>query len=293
MDINYLKDKKIVVTGGAGFLGKALIEKLSTYGADVFSFDIIPNKDVLNSILVDITDEKNLQLEINRIHPDFVFHLAAKIDRTRDFSKSKEIFKINFDGTVNLLNSLRGIAYTNFIFASTSEIYGLNTNKPFKETDELLAASPYSLSKINAENAIKTFSKIYKKNYTILRLFNFYSQGMPSGFFISDLVEKLEKNENFDMTLGEQKRDFLKTESIVEALILSTKKEALGETYNVCSGNGFKIKDLAEKFKHDLNSLSEINFGALPYRKNEIWEMIGDNSKIKRELDWIPKELFE
>ena len=192
-----------------------------------------------------------------------------------------------------LLNTLKSINFTNFIFTSTSEVYGLSRDKAYQETDEVMAASPYSLSKLNAENAIKTFSKIHKKNYTILRLFNFYGEGMPSGFFISDLVEKLKTNENFDMTFGEQKRDFLKIESVVEALILSTLEKAQGNTYNVCSGNGFKIKDLAERFKMHINSTSTINYGALPYRKNEIWEMIGDNVKIRKELSWTPKELFE
>ncbi|WP_179009475.1 NAD-dependent epimerase/dehydratase family protein [Winogradskyella forsetii] len=294
MDINYLKDKKIIVTGGEGFLGSKLIEKLRALDAMVFSFDITAKKTLQSQhVVVDITNKEDLKKQINKIQPDFIFHLAAKLNRSRDFDEVNEISGINYMGTINLLNALKEVNFTNFIFTSTSEVYGLHTNQPYKETDNTVAASPYSLSKLNAENAIKTFSNIYKKNHTILRLFNFYGEGMPSGFFISDLVKKLKKNEDFDMTLGEQERDFLTVECVLEALILSTQKIAQGNTYNVCSGNGIKIKDLAERFKTHLNSSSKINFGKLSYRNNEIWKMIGDNTKITKELGWKPKGLFE
>ncbi|MGB3606472.1 MAG: GDP-mannose 4,6-dehydratase [Psychroserpens sp.] len=293
MDLNHLRHKRIIVTGGSGFLGRALIEKLELLDAQVFSFDIVANKKrSKQQFMIDLTDIETLKAEINKIQPDFIFHLAAKLDRSRDFDLTNEISNINLGGTINLLNTLKNIDFTNFIFTSTSEVYGLSNDRAYQETDEVIAASPYSLSKLNAENAIKTFSKIHKKNYTILRLFNYYGEDMPSGFFISDLVGKLKNNEDFDMTLGEQKRDFLNIESVVEALILSTLQKAQGNTYNVCSGEGFKIKDLAERFKIELNSTSSIKFGALPYRQNEIWEMIGDNVKIKNELGWTPKGLF-
>lgn len=293
MDVNHLQNKNIIVTGGEGFLGKALIKKLCLLGANIYSFDIaFTKKETYHQHSIDITNPEILQREVSKIKPEYIFHLAALLDRTRDFEKANAISAVNLGGTVNLLNALKEINFTNFIFASTSEVYGLNLEKPYQETDQAEAASPYSLSKLNAENAIKTFSKIYKKDFTILRLFNFYGEGMPSGFFISDLVEKLNNNEDFNMTLGEQKRDFLKIESIVEALVLSTKTLAFGKIYNVCSGNGIKIKDLAEKFKAQFNSTSKINFGALPYRKNEVWEMIGDSSKIINELGWKPQELF-
>ncbi|WP_299098150.1 NAD(P)-dependent oxidoreductase [uncultured Winogradskyella sp.] len=294
MDLKNLKDKKIIVTGGQGFLGYLLLEKLYLLGAQVFSFDItLQEQNHIKHIDIDITNFDNLKEEINKIQPNFIFHLAAKLDRNRDFDNINNISAVNYSGTLNLLRALKDVSFTNFIFTSTSEVYGLSTSEPYLETDEVIAASPYSLSKLNAENAIKTYSKIYNKNYTILRLFNFYGEGMPKGFFISDLVEKLKNNEGFDMTLGEQKRDFLAVESVINALILSTQNVAQGNTYNVCSGKGVKIRDLAKKFKLNLKSNSVINFGKLPYRKNEIWEMIGDNNKIKKELGWTPKELFK
>ncbi|MGB5982577.1 MAG: NAD(P)-dependent oxidoreductase [Nonlabens sp.] len=293
MDLDNLQDKKIVVTGGSGFLGCVLTNRLNAMGAEVYSFDVAKNtKNRGVQITVDITDVNKLQKEVNTIKPNFIFHLAAKLDRDRDFNKLREISEVNFNGTVNILNALKDLDFINFIFASTSEVYGVGSKKASAETDQVIAASPYSLSKLNAENAIKTFSRIYNKNYTILRLFNFYGNNMPSGFFISDLVEKLKKNEEFDMTHGEQKRDFLPLESVVEALILGTREEAQNKTYNVCSGKGLKIKDIALKYKDQLDSKSVINFGAIPYRENEIWEMIGDNYKIKEDLGWEPKPLF-
>jgi nucleoside-diphosphate-sugar epimerase len=134
--------------------------------------------------------------------------------------------------------------------------------------------------------AIRTFSDLHKKNFTILRLFNFYGEDMPKNFFIPQLIEKLKDNKDFDMTLGEQKRDFLHISDILEAMILATDTIAYNELFNVCSGQGKTIKEIALELKQLLNSQAKINFGALPYRENEVWEMVGDCSKLKNQLNF-------
>ncbi|MCK4663283.1 MAG: GDP-mannose 4,6-dehydratase, partial [Bacteroidales bacterium] len=185
------------------------------------------------------------------------------------------------------------IEYENFIFTSTSEIYGGKSIKPpFKEDDNFIPASPYSLSKYCAETSIKTFSEMYQKNYTILRLFNFYGPDMPNQFFIPQLISALKNNENFNMTKGKQVRDFLFINDIIQAMILSTDINAYNEVFNVCSGQGITLHDLALQLKMILNSKSKINFGAVPYRENEVWEMVGGNTKIKETLKFKQKYLL-
>jgi len=295
MDKTDISNKKILVTGGSGYLGSKLCKKLSDLEAEVYNLDIKENKSNENIKWLNINLAENDKLKkcLESIKPDLVYHLAANINRTRDFQKANEILAINQTGTINLLNALKNVDYKNFIFTSTSEVYGgKEVIPPFKEEMNFTAASPYSLSKVCAEHCIKTFSEINKKNYTILRLFNFYGNDMPSNFFLPQLIEKLSKNGNFKMTKGEQKRDFLHVDDIIQALLLSTKKKAFNNTFNVCSGKSMSMKDIAIMLKKQLNSKSQIKLGAIPYRDNEIWNMTGNNNKIIEYLNFKQTKQF-
>ena len=108
---------------------------------------------------------------------------------------------------------------------------------------------------------------------------------MHEEFFIPQLLKALKNNGTFKMTKGEQERDFLYIDDIIQALLLTINNEkAKNEIFNVCSNKSVMLKDFAIDCKHIMNSNSKIDFGALPYRENEVWNMVGDNSKIKRFL---------
>ncbi|MCF8370597.1 MAG: NAD-dependent epimerase/dehydratase family protein [Bacteroidales bacterium] len=283
-----LKGKKVLVTGGNGYLGRNLVASLREAGAKVFILDKNGDETLENTFILDITDRELLTKAIHKIQPDIVFHLAASLNRDRDFDNFDEIHSINFDGTLNLLMALQNVVYENFIFASTSEIYGSN-EAPFVESQIPDPASPYSLTKVFSENLIKTFSKTYDKKFTILRIFNFFGKGMSPQFFIPQMMNSLRNNTPFEMTEGEQKRDFLYLDDILEAMLLCASHTARNETFNVCSGEAVTLKQLVLEMKLKLNSKSEIMFGALPYRSNEVWNMVGDNSKIRESLGFVPK----
>lgn len=297
MDGINLKGKKVLVTGGNGYLGGKFIKKLLSLNADVYSFDIYnncSNSDVSN-YQIDLKNMEELSNTIKEIQPSIIYHLAASLNRTRDFNEANNLIETNLTGTINLLNSLEDVKYDNFIFVSTSEVYGgANLKAPLKEDDSFIPASPYSLSKYCAEMSLKTYSEINSKPYTILRLFNFFGNDMSKSFFIPQLLDKLKKNEDFNMTKGGQKRDFLHIKDVLDAMALACSPKAKYNTFNLCSGEGKSIKKIALEFKKQLNSDSNINFGAIPYRKNEVWDMTGDNSKIKLILGWQPKfSIFE
>jgi len=292
MDKINLEGKKVLVTGGSGYLGKLFIKRLIEFNAVVFSFDI--NSNFINSDIsayqVDLKNQNLLNKLILEIQPTIIYHLAASLNRTRDFNDANSLIDTNLTGTINLLNALKEVPYENFILISTSEVYGGSSIKaPFKEDDNFVPASPYSLSKYCAENALKTYSNIYAKNFTILRLFNFFGKDMPKTFLLPQLIDKLEQNKDFNMTKGDQKRDFIYVEDVLDALILACSVRAYNHTFNVCSGVGRSIKELVIDFQKLLNSTSNINFGAIPYRNNEVWDMTGQNSKIKMILGWQPK----
>jgi nucleoside-diphosphate-sugar epimerase len=287
MGIIDLKGKKILVVGGNGYLGKFLVKVLRENEADIFV--ISRNCEQSNSqFTVDITNFDETYKVIQKIKPDIVYHLAANISRNRDFTIYEEMATVNVQGTLNILKSLEGID-AHFIFTSSSEIYGNNAS-PFHENQIPKPVSPYSLTKINAEMLVQTYSTNQSKKFTNLRVFNFYGESMPEGFFIPQMIQSLKKGEDFLMTKGEQVRDFLYVGDVVKALVLTAKNtSSYGETMNVCSGKGTKLSQLAAAVNTSMKTKAKIVLGAIPYRDNEVWEMIGDNSKIKKITGFEPK----
>ena len=280
MDKLDLEGKRVLVTGGCGYLGKHLVKALENEQAIVFIIDRVEHT-ADQYYNVDITNRKDIDEAIRKIQPEIVFHLAASLVRDRNFDRFDHINNVNHNGTLNLLLALKDIPYHNFIFTSTSEIYGSNI-PPFNEEQIPQAASPYSLTKIYAEQLINNFSTIYNKPFTILRLFNFFGKDMPSGFFIPQLIESFKNSSTFEMTEGEQKRDFLYVDDVVNAMILSAEQNSVqNEIFNVCSGTAVSLKQLATEINIKVNSGCKIKFGALPYRENEVWNMVGNNTKIK------------
>lgn len=286
-----LKNKKIVVVGGNGYLGRFLVKELQKQEAKVYILS--RNIEVSNSqFSIDITNFDETFRVIQQIKPDIVYHLAANISRNRDFSIFQDMTEVNVQGTLNLLKSLENID-AHFIFTSTSEIYGNNTS-PFHEDLIPNPVSPYSLTKINAEYLIQTYCNNQNIKYTILRVFNFYGENMPEGFFIPQMIQSLKRGEDFHMTKGEQIRDFLYVGDVVEALILTAKSKIVyGETMNLCSGKGTQLSQLAEAVNTTMKTDAKIILGAIPYRDSEVWEMIGDQSKIKQITGFEPKTSIE
>lgn len=290
--INFFENKRIVITGGGGYLGSKLAERLVSSNATIYLFDVKFNaistalsekNHNVQLINVNITQKVNIKKASLKTNPDYIFHFAALLNRDRDFSVYPALYNVNVKGTLNLLESLRNISYKGFYFSSSSEIYGIKNPSPFHEEQIPEPASPYSLSKVMAEQLIKTYSDIHQKPFTILRIFNFYGPGMPESYFINQLITTLKSNKQFDMTGGEQVRDFIYIEDLLNAVIgISKSEQCLGEIINICSGEGVKLKVIATEMAQQMGKIHLLNIGALSYRENEIWEMVGNNSKLSR-----------
>ncbi|WP_449437258.1 NAD-dependent epimerase/dehydratase family protein [Pedobacter steynii] len=212
MDYTIKPTHNIVITGGGGYLGAKLAEKLASLGCDVYLVDI--NFNILAKTLdvnfsnvylkiLDLTDRKSVKEVVRDCNPQHIFHFASVIDRSRDFSIFERLYKVNVTGTFNLLEELLDVPYVNFCFASTSEVYGDWKGLPFKEEDCLNPMSPYSLTKLYSENLIKLHSKINQdKPYKILRIFNFFGIDMPETTFMGQMVKSYKDNNIFAMTKG-------------------------------------------------------------------------------------------
>jgi len=272
-------EKRILITGGKGYLGTHLASHLASLGATVFTTDIIDCDDKLY-FKADITNKNELQNVIDAIQPEIVFHLAALIDRTRSFSNMEKMLKVNQTGTQFLIQSLASVKYSTFVYVSSSEVYG-DQQAPFSETMAPRPASPYSLTKLMGEYTVSCYSNINNMPYSIVRLFNFFGPNMPEQFFIPQMIATLKNKEIFKMTKGEQLRDFLYLDDVLEGLVhIANSPNLNGKTVNLCSGEATSLEELAMFAAELTGSIGCLDLGAVPYRPNEVWNMQGDSTRL-------------
>lgn len=289
-DLSFFRNKRILVTGGGGYLGSKFAESLIASHAQVYLLDINFNDISENLILAypyyiklvcDLTNQANLEEAMCLCKPQLIFHFAALLNRERDFSLFNTLYNVNVKGTLHLLQSLKNIDYAGFFLSSSSEVYGNINPSPFHEDQLPMPVSPYSLTKLMAENLLSTFSKINNKPFTVLRIFNFHGPKMSGDFFISQLEYSLENDLAFKMTYGEQIRDFLEVNELITLIQrLASNSQSNGQIINVCSGVGESLLKIAHRIAGKLNKKHLLLVGSKPYRNNEIWEMVGDNKKM-------------
>jgi len=280
-----LRDIKVLVTGANGFIGKHLVSKLLKEKAQVSALIKAGSLDNVEVYKGNITDYGYVKSTVDKVNPEIIYHLAANLNKSSD--ETLEIINVNLNGTLNLLKALKDKNYSSFVFTSTAEVYGKN-EVPFKENMELNPISPYSLSKLLAECACRFFYENYKSPITILRGFIAYGPGQAGNMFIPSMISSLHNEEKFDMTKGEQTRDFVYVDDFTEAIIkASLTKAAAGEIINICSGEEHTINEVS-KIILDAIGKGKITYNQ-HYRDNEQWRYFGDNSKAKSLLGWYPK----
>ncbi len=286
---------KILITGGAGFIGSNLANELSKEN-EVFVLDNLSTgkKDNLTKDIKltkgSVTDYKIVEKSIKGM--DYVFHFAALTSGEYSLKNPKEVFNVNTLGTYNILKASLKNNVKKVIFSSSAGVYGDSLELPKKEIMKPEPKTPYAFSKLNSEYLCNAFSKLGLKT-VCLRFFNAYGprQNLNSDYsavfpiFIDNaLNNKPLRLENH----GKQTRDFIFIKDIANACTLAINK---GEgVYNVASGNEISVKELANSVIRLTNSSSELIDA--PKRKGDIERSLGDNSKI-RELGWKPETNIE
>lgn len=252
---------KVVVTGGAGFIGSHLSNVLVRQGASVLVLDnlftgkrqVIPKGATFNN--VSILSPELLQLFQG---VDIIFHLAAIASVPQSVKDPTTTAKVNIGGTLNVLQAAWNAKVKRVVFASSSAVYGNSTNTQQKEEDPLNPCSPYAQSKRAGEELCSLFSEQYSLPTTCLRLFNVYGPGQnPKGDYalaIPAFVHKLGQGQAPTIYGdGEQSRDFIYIIDVVEAFLFVTRKELTG-IFNVGSGKGTSVNALASSIAQELKS---------------------------------------
>ena len=299
--MGYYKGKKVLVTGGAGFIGSRLVKRLVNEGANVSvlvqykekvnNVRLSPVWDDLEVIEADIRNSDSLNV-VKELAPNIIFHLAAFNHVGRSFTNVQECFDVNAKGTANLIDAYDG--YERFVYTSTSEVYGLQEEVPFVETMTPNPSSPYSVTKYAGELYAKMKQRINDYPIAVIRPFNVFGPYQTPSAVIPDLIIKALKGERISTTKGEQTREFNYVENTIGGfLLVGEKKEAIGETINIGSGEDISIADLVKKIAEFSESKSELGIGDIEYRPNEIWTMYADSQKARKLLGWEPKVSFD
>jgi len=303
--INILNNSRILITGGAGFIGVNLVNYLLEKKIVPYILDIYPYKKIKNDCFIpnnfsnasyikaDITNRNQIKKIISKIAPDYVIHLASMTDLQKNFESGYKSVSVNINGTLIALESLSETNIKGAVLLSTSDVYG-GCDPPFKEDQRIEPASPYSISKASSEMYTQLFSKIYNIPITILRCFNVFGEYQRTNRIIPYIIINLLKNKEVKLTGGKQKREFNYIRNVIDAILLALIKEkSHGKIINIGNGNSYSIKYIATKIGNKIGKIEKLKFGAVAYRNNEIWDMYCDNSLAKVLLNWKPEVSFE
>jgi len=283
--------QKAIVTGGAGFIGSHLVDKLIEQGVEVIVLDNLStgkreninpkatfyNIDISKLMLADYVLFEGV---------DSVFHLAAMARVQPSIEEPIPYHNTNVTGIHNLLIASQKANVKRFIFSSSSSIYG-NAKVPTSETHSKNPMSPYALHKLIGEQYCKLFSDLYDIDTVSLRYFNVYGDRMnlEGAYRLAIPIFATQIKEGKPCTInndGEQLRDFTFVDDVIEANILAatSTKTFNGDVYNVGNGDNISVNELVDMMG------GEKSYGN---KVIEPFETLADNSKIDLELGWKPK----
>ena len=294
-----LKEKKILVTGGAGFIGYHLCKRLSELTSDLTIYDNLSSgkkenvTDVPKAKFVkgDILDLKKLcSLE----KADLIYHLAAQVVVPYSMENPLEDFETNAKGTIQVLEKVRKDD-AKLVFASSAAVYGNPTVFPTPEEYGFHPFSCYGLSKVVGEEYCQMYQNQYGLDITIMRFANVY--GSRCHGVIHDFLDKIAKNPDKLEIIGTglQSRDFVHVSDVVDALVkVGSDDSANGKTYNIGYGTTTTIIDLAKMMLKILNLQDKTFITTTNVSwQGDVTKIWFDNSKAKKELNWNPKVSLE
>lgn len=282
-----------LVTGGAGFIGSNLVDKLLDLGHKVICID---NESAecheqfywnpkANNYRYDICDYEKIAHLFNGI--DYVFHIASDARIQPAILNPRKSIEANALGTANVLELSRINKVKRFIYSSTSSAYGKKSILPNTETQPSDPLTPYSTAKVFGENLARVYYNLYGLETISLRYFNVYGDRQPLKGQYAPVIGLFLKQheEGKPLTIvgdGSQRRDFTHISDVVKANILASEiKYGFGEVYNIGYGSNYSILDIANMISNDIKFI--------PPRVGEVQETLASNTKFKELTGWMPE----
>ncbi len=296
-----MEGKRILVTGGSGFIPSHLVRELVKNGSEVAIltkynsiFDNIRLSDIWHDLTVieaDIKNQDSLK-QIKKFEPEIVYHFAAYNHVGDSFTHVAESIDTNAKGTANVIEAYED--YEKFIYISSSEIYGYQEKVPFDEDFNPNPLSPYAVGKYAGELFCRMKMRMNNLPVVVLRPFNAFGPYQSARAIIPELIINCFLGRPIRTTEGKQTRDFNYITNLVDGFVLAGEnKNAIGKIINLGSDTEISVKELATKIHTYTNSKSKLQIGSLPYRPTEIWRMRASNKRAEEILGWKPKVDFD
>lgn len=295
-ELGRIIELRVMVTGGAGFLGSHVVDELVLRRHSVIVVDNLStgHQDNINSeadfYKADICDT-NFDMVFKRFLPlDSVIHLAAQTSVGRSWNEPEEDLRTNIMGTVSLLQCCRRESVHHVAFASSAAVYGDVLDRPITEEDHLCPRSPYGVSKVSAEQYLRAYAIEFGLRSCIFRFSNIYGprqQSTGEAGVVAVFVDQLMRDCNPTIYGdGYQTRDFLYVSDAANAIVTSVESSVHG-TMNISTTIGTTITQLYKIISESLNSSMEPQFKDT--RQGDVKYSILDNSRARSSMDWAPK----
>lgn len=301
-----MKAPHAFISGIAGFAGSFLAEELLSHGYKVTGSmlgkestrNIRHVQDKLNLIKLDVLKPNECRRRIKQLNPDYIFHLAAFSSVGQSFKNETLTYKVNFEGTLNILNaSLEAKNLSKLVFTSSADCYGAfkPADKTLTENQPFNPISPYAVSKTAAELLCNFYVSRYQAPVTIARSFNHTGPRQTDNFVVSSFAKQIA---GIEKTGGEPiihvgdlstKRDFSDVRDIVSGYRRLAEKGLPGEAYHFCSGKAVSIKQILEMLLKLSKKTIIVKTDNSRLRKNDIPSLKGDNSKARKKLGYSPR----
>lgn len=292
--------ENILITGSTGFIGACLLENLVK---ENYNVSIIIRKksnlwrinkflDKVNVYYCDICDKKTVSDVVDKIQPDYIFHLAT-YGAYYFQNDDDQIIKTNIIGTKNLVDACNKIDYKAFINVGSSSEYGIK-NKRMSEGDLLEPINTYGVSKASATLYCNMISKVLKKPIGTVRLFSVYGRYEDKSRLFPSIILSCLNGENPKLANQHAVRDFIYVDDVVNFMkYVAFNQKIGGKIYNLGSGIQHSIKDVFDKAKEISGADIIPLWGSLEGRKSDTPVWVSDMSVVKKQLGWMPEYSLE
>jgi nucleoside-diphosphate-sugar epimerase len=300
--MNGLEDCRVFVTGGTGFIGSHLVAALLREGAEISVLvrssanlgRLEPYRDRLSLVEGDICQPDSL-VSGQAFNPEVVFHLAAYgVERPLD--SVSDAVNVNVRGTTNLLSLFSGklgARLRAFVYTGTDFEYGIGSGLR-TECDELRPPNYYAASKSAGWLFCRAFTEIYQIPVVGVRPFLTYGPNQGERRLVPYVILSALDGQDIKLTGGDQVRDFIYVDDVAQGILCAAKiPDAVGEMFNLGTGIGVSLRTIVQRIIELTGSSSRPLFGAIPYRKGEIWDLRADASKSLRVLGWSAKTTLD
>ena len=292
-----MKFKNSVITGGAGFVGSNLVDRLVSIGHKVIVLDNFVSgkksnlshhsKKFVKIIKIDISD-KSLDKYFKKA--DYIFHLAALAQIIPSFKDPNKYFKNNVIGTLNVLKAAKKVKIKKLIYAASSSCYGTPKKFPTSEKDKIDLKHPYAATKFIGEQLVMRYATMFRMPNISFRFFNVYGprlniSGQYSAVIGNFLSQTKSRKPLTVVGDGKQTRDFIHVDDLVNAFIQVIKSKSVNKIYNLGSGKRTSINTIAKIFGGKKKFI--------PIRPGEPKNSVANISKIKNDINWKPKISIE